>query len=159
MIFDQIVIPGQVISKKNTQRVTSYGGHSSIRASKAYEAWEKSAKIFMAGRIKFKKVYPIFLHFEFVMKNDRGWDWNNLSQGPQDILVQMGIMAEDNYRYCIPVFFGKYAGVYKDKDNPRLTLTFTDLEELRKPDFLEGEEAKLNHYKHLAEVAEKKKGK
>jgi len=157
MIYDQIIIPGQVISKKNSPRVTNFGGHSSIRASKRYEKYDKASKIYLAGRKSFLKEFPVFMHFKFIMESDRVFDFNNLSQGPQDILVQMGILPDDNYRYCIPVFFGKYAGAFKVKEDPKVIITFTDLDEMKKPEFLEGHEIILSHYKTLAEKARSKR--
>lgn len=155
MILDQIIIPGQVISKKNSMKIIKRGKFPSLRSSDRYQEYEEDAKIFLSGRKSLVVEYPVFMHFQFVMSTNAAFDFNNLSQGPQDILTQMGIIPDDNYRYCIPVFFGKYAGVFKDKDNPRVTITFTDVEEMRKPEFLDGEELILEGYRKLAEKAEK----
>jgi len=155
MIFDQIIIPGQVISKKRGHRIIKIGNFTKILPSKAFTDYEKMAKLFLASRKLMVKEYPVFVHFQFVMSDNRTFDLSNMAQGPQDILTEMGIMPDDNYRYCIPVFFGKYSGVFKDKENPRLTVTFTDVEELRKPEFLKGEEQILDNYRKLAEKAEK----
>ena len=157
MILDQLTIQGQVISKKNSMKIIKRGKFPSLRSSDAYTEYEELAKLQLAGRRSMISIeeYPIFLHFQFFNQTNAAFDWNNLSQGPQDILTQMGIIPDDNYRYCIPVFFGKHGGSFKEKENPRLVLTMTDLDELRKPDFFEDDEFILDGYRKLAEKARK----
>jgi hypothetical protein len=152
-----------VISKKNSPKIIVFGksGRYSISASDRYIEYEKLAKLQLSGRKSMVAIenYPIFLHFQFFNETNRVFDFNNLSQGPQDILTQMGIIPDDSYRYCIPVFFGKHGGSFKDKENPRLVMTITDLDELRKPDFFEDDEFILQGYRELAEKAERVKKK
>ena len=69
--------------------------------------------------------YPILMHFKFYRKTNKRFDYNNLSQGPQDILVKLGMIPDDDMRHVIPVFHGPYGGWEKDKENPRLEITIT----------------------------------
>lgn len=124
MILRRIVIPGEVISKKNSQR--AFGNR--IVPSKAWLLYEEAIKA------DFKKSpcepldenYPLLMHFYFYRKKTSPFDYNNMSQGPQDLLVQAGVIPDDNMNYVIPVFHGKYGGWEKDAENPRLIITITD---------------------------------
>ena len=51
-----------------------------------------------------------------------------MAQAPQDALVDAHIIPDDNVNYVIPVFHGEYGGWEKDKDNPRVVITITDVD-------------------------------
>lgn len=70
--------------------------------------------------------WPILMHFKFFMPTKRKFDYNNLSQGVQDVMVQRGILPDDDYAHIIPVFHGDMAGVYIDKERPRVEVVFTE---------------------------------
>jgi len=125
LILRRIVIPGEVISKKNSQRAF----RSRIVPSSAWLKYAKAViKHFEEHPCEpLDADYPILMHFYFYRKTNRAYDLNNISQGPQDLLVQAGVIPDDNMNYVIPVFHGEHAGWEKDKENPRVVITITDL--------------------------------
>lgn len=114
-----IILQGQTPSKKNSKRLFHKNGRNIIISSKQYLEWEKTARIAV---IEWKKAnhytltYPIRLHMFFYRDSKRRWDYNNIGQGVQDILVDAGIIEDDDAYHCIPV----YDGFEVDKDNPRV---------------------------------------
>ena len=129
MILRQITIPGEVISKKNSPLVIRLGRRYSIKPSNRYTEYEKEAVA------HFKKHpcepldvdYLILMHFFFYKLTVRSFDYNNMSQGPQDILAKVGVIPDDSNRYVKPVFHSEFAGWEKDKDHPRVVITITNL--------------------------------
>lgn len=92
------VFRGEVASKKNGKQLVHVKGRSVLLPSKQYRAWEKSVRAvisiygrppepFAAARI----VIRIF-HGDAVKR-----DTNNATQGIQDVLVDMGVIADDNW--------------------------------------------------------------
>jgi len=126
-IYRKITIPGEVISKKNSPLVIKLGKRYSIRASKRYTEYEKEAKTHLLNIEPLLDVHwPITMHFYFFRATLRSFDYNNLSQGPQDLLQQAGIIPEDDMKHVTPCFSPPYGGWEKDKDSPRVEITITD---------------------------------
>ncbi len=125
MLLGKITIIGEVMSKKNSKRIAK----KRLISSKQYQDYEKSASIQVSMKRPIQSpTWPIKIHFFFHRKTRRSFDYNNMAQGPQDILVKAGIIPDDSMQYVIPVFHSEYAGWCVDKHNPRLEMTFESIE-------------------------------
>jgi len=117
----KIIIPGNAIAKKNSQRVVRMGRRHAIRASKAYDKWEKAALQHLQcryGGVVWKGGYPLRFHVFFWRANKRKFDLSNMIEGPQDVLQKAGIIEDDSMRHVVPVFDGWDI----DKNNPRVEI-------------------------------------
>lgn len=90
--------------------------------SKSVEAYYKTSEAYYASS-DFKARYadwfdgcesPIYMGMYFVRKTANAWDFNNVSQIVQDLLVKHNHIVDDNVRYLIPVLLGSH----KDAERP-----------------------------------------
>ena len=118
----KIVIHGHVPSKKNSKRLV-YAGHRPVLiSSKAYEAWHTIAMYEVMQEIK--SIAPKYRIIEspsevsvtIFAATRRKEDLTNKAESVMDLLVDMGVLADDNWtevpRVCL-----QYGGY--DKSNPR----------------------------------------
>lgn len=82
---------------------------------------ERTKKVYASANLKSKftlwqlhNYKPLYLGFYFVRETERTWDFNNITQLVQDLLVTNGLISEDDTKSLIPV----YLGHHKDADNP-----------------------------------------
>ena len=89
---------GEVASKKNSKQLVHVKGRAVLLPSKQYQAWEKSARaaILLYGRpaapFSAARLVIRIYHGDAVRR-----DTNNATQGIQDVLVEMGVIADDNW--------------------------------------------------------------
>ena len=122
----KIVVPGCPVTKKNSQRiVTTKAGRSFIIPSKKYKEYEKTASSFMP-RLDKPISTPINIRVLYYMETRRRVDLTNLLEATDDILVNFGIIADDNFRI---VAGHDGSRVYHDKECPRAEIFITDMEE------------------------------
>lgn len=115
---NSIYIPGDVPSSKNSKVWTG----KFLVSSKATQRYVKNSEIFYSNRKtrndfwkmleQVQKPYKIGFYFERAQK--RKFDYSNMSQIIQDLMVQNGWLDDDNCDEMIPVFLGY---VY-NKQNP-----------------------------------------
>lgn len=111
----KITIPLPPITKKNSQRILANRktGRPFIAPSKQFEQYQKDAAYF----IKPLGIdFPVNIKCLFYMPSKRNVDLTNLLEGIDDVLVQCGCIADDNYKI---VSSHDGSRVYVDKDNPR----------------------------------------
>lgn len=122
----KITIPGQPVTKKNSQRIVRLkNGRPSIRPSERFESYQKSAGILIppevrkciSGRYNVKCVY--------FMPTRRKVDLVNLLEATCDILVHCGVLEDDN---CRVVASHDGSRVLYDKENPRTEITIEETE-------------------------------
>lgn len=111
----KFTLPGNVISKKNSRRCF---GNKAI-ASKAFLKYEKE----MLQEIKYRRhkwlgQYPVELRCFFYRKTKQKFDYSNMIESVQDILVKAGVIEDDSYRHVIPVV----DGMAIDRDHPRVVV-------------------------------------
>ena len=120
-----ITILGNTISKKNSRQIIVTGdGRRRVVASKPYLEWERYAllqlrQVPLAGKVW---RYPLRIKFHYVRATRRPFDYNNMSQGPLDVLQQAGIIADDDMLHVIPT----EPSWSVDKDNPRVEIAITE---------------------------------
>ena len=90
------VFRGEVASKKNSRIVNRKTGR--CFPSKRYLEWQKVARavIMAAGRpqepLKSARLSMVIYHGDMLRR-----DTNNATQGIQDVLVEMGVLEDDNW--------------------------------------------------------------
>ena len=136
---DFIFIPGKVYSSKNSKQIWfkkaiksnwRYRGSMVvpfITDSKPVKSYKKrKASTYSKEADRFRqmlkgRVYPVYVEFIFVTPDRSDWDWNNLTQLVQDLMVAHGWIEDDSVKFMFPVpplppvspyYINKNAGVY-----------------------------------------------
>jgi Holliday junction resolvase RusA-like endonuclease len=120
----RIILPGNTPSLKNSKRIVQAGQRPRLIPSKAYQKWAapllwQLKQCELVGR---QWRYPVQIDFHFYRKDKSRFDFINLGQGPLDLLVELGILADDDMRHVVP---GKWAWEV-DKKNPRVELVIRE---------------------------------
>ena len=124
-------IPGNPITKKNSQKIITIGGRHSIAPSKKYKDYEKAAMFYLLkGRPKAPVDYPVCVRCTYYMESRRHVDLTNLLEATDDILVSAGILLDDN-RNILASHDG--SRVYWDKKNPRVEIIIYEMPDWYKP--------------------------
>jgi Holliday junction resolvase RusA-like endonuclease len=111
----EIILPGNVISKKNSKRIC----RGRLLSSKAFLAYEKAClQELMFRRVKWLGSYPVEMHCQFFRKTKQKFDYSNMMESLQDILVKAKVIADDDYQHVIPC----RPSMAIDKDNPRAVI-------------------------------------
>jgi len=95
-----IKLSGSVPSKKNSRQCFVRNGRMLNIPSKAYTEWHNYANIQLIGQLKeiakpIEKVEEMIV--EFWSKDKRKWDLSNKFESIADLLVDNGILLDDNY--------------------------------------------------------------
>lgn len=96
-------ISGDIPSKKNSKRIVYHGHRPAIISSKNYEAWHMMASYELKRviwplpkpNLPFRKVKVVEL--VFWPKTKRRKDLTNVADSVMDLLVDNGILADDNW--------------------------------------------------------------
>lgn len=112
----KFVIPLQPISKKNSQQIfiNSRTGKPFIAPSKKYKDYEAAAAWFVPKHVRINE--RVNVQCLFYMKNRQKCDLTNMLEAIDDILVKVGLLADDNYT-IIESHDG--SRILHDKENPR----------------------------------------
>ena len=122
-----VTIPGNPIVKKNNQRVSMRGNRPIKYNTKAYTAWHKVAcETIGYSRMAQGIDSPVILNCQFYMSTRRNVDLSALYEGIQDVLVEMGVLVDDNSKIVIAHDGSR---VHYDKENPRLEVHITPVKQ------------------------------
>ena len=123
----KITIPLPPTTKKNSQRivVSRSTGKPFILPSEQYKDYEAKARWFIPKQ-KTPIDYPVNVKCLFYMPTRRKCDLTNLLEAIDDILVNAGVLADDNYT-IIQSHDG--SRVYYDKENPRTEIYIEEVKE------------------------------
>lgn len=120
----KFTIPVAPVTKKNHGRIVMCGKYPKLLPSEAYERYTKASMPFLnsvygtAGTID----YPVNLKCVFYLDKRRKGDLAGYLQAIQDLLVEAGILADDNRNIVASVDGSE---VLYDKENPRTEVTIT----------------------------------
>lgn len=107
-------LTGVIPAKKNSKRIFIHNrtGKLATLSSKRHEAWHSHAygEILQQGIARFTEPVKITVCFTFGDKRMR--DCSNLFESIADLLVDCGVIADDNY-VCVPKIVMYYAGYKK----------------------------------------------
>lgn len=116
----KLLIPGAPITKKNSQRIVRLGnGRCSIRPSKAFEAYQKTASVFIPGKFRKGLSGRYNVKCTYYMPTKRKVDLVNLLEATCDILVHYKVLEDDNSRIVVSHDGSR---VLYDKNNPRVEI-------------------------------------
>lgn len=111
----KITITGDCPSKKNSRRMFMVGNRPFITPGKVHSAWHPQALKQLTGirpLIKFTKIA-----LTFFPKTSRKSDLTNRAESIMDLLVDGGVLEDDNWFIC-PNIHLKFGAV--DAKNPRV---------------------------------------
>lgn len=115
---NKIVIYGSTPSKKNS-RINTRSGRSF--PSSKYTAWHKHASLQLIGVRPF---VTTVLTISFFVGDKRKFDLTNKAESIMDLLVDNGIIEDDNYS-VIPTLILKYGGY--EKNNPYCIIEYENI--------------------------------
>lgn len=128
----KIVIPGNPITKKNSQRIVHIGykcpackrGMKVVPLpSQQYEQYEGLAGWYIRGNLRKLKINrPVNVKCIYWMAKDTAVDLANLLEATNDMLVKHGVLADDN-RKIVATHDG--SRVFVDRENPRVEITIS----------------------------------
>ena len=122
---DKITIYGELYSSKNSKRIVKFGNKMALIASKQYMASVKPIEQqLVLNRGKWLRMSenvpsPLKIVFKIYSKTHRRFDYVNIIQGLQDLMVKCGWLIDDNADVMIPVF----EPYEVDKNNPRVEIS------------------------------------
>lgn len=114
------VFRGEVASKKNSKVLARVKGRPMLLPSRKFQEWEKRARlaIMAEGRppepFKAARLSMVIYHGDLIKR-----DSNNATQGVQDVLVDMGVIQDDNWM----VIGTPEVSHMVDVEDPRLEVT------------------------------------
>lgn len=125
MTMLKITLFGEPRTKKNSQRIIRAGKRNIVIPSKAYEEYENACLWQIAGKHKTLNA-KMNLKCTYYLKQKRRVDLANLIEATQDILTAAFTITDDN----IDIIGGlDGCRVYIDKDNPRVEIELTEMQE------------------------------
>ena len=123
----KIIIRGNPITKKNSMRIVRMGQYSKIIPSVAYMNYKEMVFYQIGGQYKDEPINtPVNVKCVYYMKTRRKVDLLNLMSATLDLLVDLGILEDDNSRI---VKGHDGSRVYYDKENPRVEITIEGFKE------------------------------
>ena len=124
----RIVLKGRPITKKNSQRIIQARGRVMVIPSKQYMEYQADCRwqlnVLRLGEMKISS--PINLKCVYYMPTRHRVDLVNLLEATCDILVECGLLADDNSK-IVASHDGSRVGY--DKDNPRVEIEITPAKE------------------------------
>jgi len=118
----RFVLPGNPVTKKNSQIPAYRGGKIRILPSEQYTNYETACLWQIPPKAKINIDFPVNVQCVYYMKTRRKVDLPNLLNATDDILVKAGVVADDN---CTIVATHDGSRVDYDKENPRVDITIT----------------------------------
>ena len=95
-------------------------------SSDFYRQWEEKAlwQLKTHDLVGHPWRYPLRVGFHFIRETKARFDYNNLGQGPLDLLTQVGIISDDDMNHIIP---NGHLSYEVDKDRPGVIVTLEEL--------------------------------
>lgn len=114
-----ITIKGQTASKKNSKRIFCRGKYPTVLPSEAHELWHKQAleALKLPSGVPFPLETTHSITLLFYPQNKRKFDLSNHAEAIMDLLVDAGVLADDNYEVVpnLQLLYGDLS-----RSNPRV---------------------------------------
>ena len=120
-----LVILGDPRTKKNSQRLIRAGLKTIPIYSKAYEQYRDDFLRQVTGSKKRGIAFPVNVCCTYYMRTRRLVDLVNLIEATNDLLVESGVLADDNSSVIVGHDGSR---VYYDRQNPRVEIIITEVE-------------------------------
>lgn len=121
----KIVINEPPRSKKNSMQIIRLGSRYSLTQSKQYKEYKRSCAKYLTGVVENPINIPVAVRCEYYMPTRRRVDLTNLMAATHDLLVDYGILADDNRDIVCSVDGSR---VYYDKQHSRTEIEITPYE-------------------------------
>ncbi len=121
----KLTLYGNPITKKNSQRIIRCGRFYKVLPSKQFELYQKDCLKQITGKYKKGLRGKYNLKCVYYMQKRYKVDLVNLLEGTCDILVEAGVIEDDNSKI---IASHDYCLVLHDKENPRVEI---ELEEVK----------------------------
>lgn len=119
--YKEITLYGNVPSKKNSKRRVQRGHHVFMIPSQAHEDWHglqiHVARNTWKGKEPLQKVE--FMELIFTADSKRRSDLSNKAESVMDLLVDAGILLDDNW-FVVPELILRLDGI--DKKEPKVVI-------------------------------------
>lgn len=114
-------------SKKNSQKIVmnKKTGRPFIMYSDAYKAYRKAALMLIPAEARQHIEYAVNVKALFFMETRRRVDLNNLTEALCDVLVEAGVIGDDNSNIVAGMDGSR---VLYDREHPRTEVTITRME-------------------------------
>lgn len=116
--MNKIIITGNCPSKKNSKIISCRGVRPLLFPSSKYTDWHKDASRQLIGQ---KQINSTKLTVTFFAGDNRKFDLSNKFESIADLLVDNGLLKDDNWEYLNDVHL-LFGGI--DKDNPRAIIEY-----------------------------------
>ena len=118
-----IWIPGDPRTKKNSQQIRSRGDRHWIAPSDAYQRYAAYCALLIPSAARLHIDTPVNVQCVYHMATRRKTDLVNLLEATLDILVEAGVLADDNSRIAASHDGSR---VQYDRDNPGVEIIITE---------------------------------
>ena len=119
-----IVLGGRIPSKKNSKQIIRRGNRSMLVSSRAHSIWHTDSM----WQLKEQRTRPmegkIGIEMMFYFPDKRRADLTNKAESIMDLLVDAGIIEDDNANVCPEVLL-RFGGV--DRERPRVEVSLVAL--------------------------------
>ena len=119
----KLMLKGDPKTKKNSQQVVITGGRHRVIPSPAYRVYRDMVLWQITGAHRQQISYPVNLKAVYYMQTKRKVDLVNLLEATCDILVDAGVLADDNSRIVVSHDGSRVA---HDPRNPRVEIEITE---------------------------------
>ena len=120
--IQRFIISGRITSKKNSKRVfRTYQGRTVIASSRNHEIWHRRAFFELKEQKPRVMESPVCITIRFTFPDNRKSDLTNKAESIMDLLVDAGILPDDNVSIC-PKLILKFSGVDKSNSGAEITI-------------------------------------
>ena len=123
MIPLHIWLPGDPRTKKNSQQIRRRGDRHWIAPSEAYRTYAGACSFMIPSKMRLHIDHPVNVQCVYHMATRRKVDLVNLLEATLDILVEAGVLADDNSRIAASHDGSR---VQYDRDNPGVEIIITE---------------------------------
>jgi hypothetical protein len=117
-MVEQIIVAGRIPSKKNSRMAIPIGKRCVLITQKNYQQWHKQASLLLP-KVRIDEILELTILFYF--PDARRTDLTNKAESIMDLLVDNGILEDDNYT-VVPRLVLATGGI--DRLNPRAEITW-----------------------------------
>lgn len=114
---NNITLTGNIPSKKNSKMIVWRGKVPLLLPSANFTKWHKEALKQLTG---IKPIKSNKLSITFFSENNRKWDLSNRAESVMDLLVDAGLIEDDNYTVISDLHL-KFGGVNPGKVGCEIT--------------------------------------
>lgn len=120
----KLILYGNPITKKNSQRIVRCGNYHKILPSKQFLTYQNNCLKQITGKYKLGIDVACNLKCIYYMQRRYKVDLVNLLEATCDILVEAGVIADDNFKI---VYSTDGSKVLHDKNNPRVEIEIEEI--------------------------------